>query len=45
LAASRVAAFKVPVTVFILPHALPRNAAGKIVKADVKALVLTEPAA
>lgn len=45
LAASRVAAFKVPVTVFILPHALPRNAAGKIVKADVKALVLTEPSA
>jgi long-chain acyl-CoA synthetase len=45
LAASRLAAFKVPVTVFILPHALPRNAAGKIVKADVKALVLTEPVA
>jgi long-chain acyl-CoA synthetase len=45
LAASRLAAFKVPVTVFILPHALPRNAAGKIVKADVKALVLTESAA
>ncbi|HEX8471989.1 MAG TPA: AMP-binding protein [Brevundimonas sp.] len=45
LAASRLAAFKVPVTVFILPHPLPRNAAGKVVKADVKALVLTEPAA
>ena len=45
LAASRLASFKVPVTIFILPHALPRNAAGKVVKADVKALVLTEPAA
>ena len=37
LIASRTAAYKVPVVVHIAPGPLPRNAAGKILKAELKA--------
>ena len=34
----RLAAFKVPVRILFLPETLPRNANGKILKKDLKAL-------
>ena len=35
---TRIAAFKVPVRIVFLPETLPRNANGKILKKDLKAL-------
>jgi long-chain acyl-CoA synthetase len=37
LVASRLAAFKVPVAVYVTADPLPRNAAGKVIKAELKA--------
>ncbi|HEY0927389.1 class I adenylate-forming enzyme family protein [Brevundimonas sp.] len=37
LTAARLAAFKTPVEVHVLPEPLPRNAAGKVVKGELKA--------
>lgn len=37
LVASRVAGYKTPVTIHIASEPLPRNAAGKVIKADLKA--------
>ncbi len=44
LVKSRLAAFKVPVKVFFWPETLPRNANGKIVKAELKKAYVKEPA-
>jgi long-chain acyl-CoA synthetase len=38
--AARVAAFEIPISVKFLPQPLPRNAAGKILKKDLKALFI-----
>ncbi len=37
LTAARLAAFKTPVEIFVIDEPLPRNAAGKVVKAELKA--------
>jgi steroid-24-oyl-CoA synthetase len=42
-AASRLAAFKVPVDVILFPEGLPRNANGKIVKSELKKLIEQPP--
>jgi long-chain acyl-CoA synthetase len=42
--ASRLAAFKVPSIVRIPPDPLPRNAAGKVLKRDLRAILDTQPA-
>jgi long-chain acyl-CoA synthetase len=38
--AARLAAFKVPVRILFLPHPLPRNPAGKILKSELKPLLM-----
>jgi long-chain acyl-CoA synthetase len=38
--AARLAAFKVPVKILFLPQPLPRNASGKILKHELKSLML-----
>jgi long-chain acyl-CoA synthetase len=43
--AGRLAAFKAPVRVRFWPGELPRNAAGKILKHELRALFADEPAA
>jgi long-chain acyl-CoA synthetase len=40
--AQRLAAFKVPIKVVFWPETLPRNANGKIIKRDLKAVVAGE---
>jgi long-chain acyl-CoA synthetase len=40
----RLAAFKVPVAVHFWPEMLPRNPSGKILKTELKTLILSEPA-
>jgi acyl-coenzyme A synthetase/AMP-(fatty) acid ligase len=42
---ARIAAFKVPVAIRFSAETLPRNANGKILKKDLKALFLTDKAA
>ena len=42
--AERLAAFKVPVKILLQKDLLPRNANGKILKAELKPLFAEEPA-
>lgn len=41
--AERIAAFKIPSRVWIVDEPLPRNAAGKVLKKDIRSSVLTDP--
>ena len=41
--AERLAAFKVPVKVVFWPETLPRNANGKILKAELKKIFVAQP--
>jgi acyl-coenzyme A synthetase/AMP-(fatty) acid ligase len=41
--ASRLAAFKVPLTIAFCPEPLPRNANGKILKGELKKLFAHSP--
>lgn len=42
-ASSRLAVFKTPVVIYVTPEPLPRNAAGKVLKAELKARFISVP--
>ena len=42
LTAGRLAAFKRPVDIYVLDQPMPRNAAGKVLKNDLKAMLTPE---